>query len=81
MTTERIASFDFQLAIWGYDSTGKHGVIDEIWERRDNSRISYNGTSLWDHGAGWLTNFWINDEPAPLWHALPYVAEFVRVAS
>ena len=73
-----IAPFDFQIAIWGYDDAGSHSPIDEAWERREIPQQSFRGISLWDHGAAWLANFWINDEQAPSWHALPYVAAMVR---
>lgn len=77
LTLQRVADFETQVLLWGYDDAGEHNWLDEAWEDRTLGDTSMLGHPLWDRDRRWLETCLINDEPAPERCALPGVVELM----
>lgn len=67
-----MTDFEFQMLVFGSYNNG-YDPLASVWEY-PNQSLRQDGSHKWDNCAAWLSNYYINDQLAPLWHALYYVA-------
>lgn len=80
---DRLAPFDFQLAVWGCDTAGRVAETTATISEHPQWRGLPNGYALWDGTADDLAGQFLVDEagtanPVPLWWALAHAWNLPR---
>jgi hypothetical protein len=75
---DRLAPFEFQIAVWGYDTAGRVAELTAMIAEQPGWNETPNGYPLWDRRLGWLESIRVSNGeghhgPPPAWWALPHV--------
>lgn len=79
---DRLAPFEFQMAIWGYDTAGQVAELTAMLCENPHWDDTPTGYPLWDKDAAYLTGIKVSHgdggyESPPDWWALPHAVVHV----